>query len=85
MVWRTFKTFDSTLSGGAINSCIGNFNARFVLVAVGHLLPDSDHLHGQEVLVDAPAIQAANGVFLHTQQQLGSGSSPAGMAALLAA
>ena len=50
---------------------IGDLNPRFALVAVGHLLSDPDHLHGHEVLVDAPAIRAPNGVVLHAHQQLG--------------
>ncbi|MNY13447.1 hypothetical protein D3C86_1465800 [compost metagenome] len=65
------QAFDPTLCRSSINGRIGDLNARFALVAVGHLLPDPDHLHGHEVLVDAPAIRAADGVVLHTCQQLG--------------
>ncbi|MNZ80569.1 hypothetical protein D3C78_992090 [compost metagenome] len=65
------QSCNPTLGGSAINGGVGDLDASLAFVTVGHLLPDPDHLHGHEVVVDAPAIRAADGVVLHTCQQLG--------------
>ncbi|MCY1348026.1 hypothetical protein D9M69_341580 [compost metagenome] len=66
-----FQTGDAAFGLGALDGGCGHFDAGPTLVAVRHFLHDPDHLHGHEVLVDAPAVGAADGIILHAEQQLG--------------